>query len=356
MNNIKEDKDKIINKRSKVEKKKIILALAGIVLIGLAIIIYFLYQGNTYVKTIDARVSSDMVSVIAPIPGVIEEILVAEGDAIKKGEIIGTIGSTTVNAPIDGSIVKINGSEGQAIGQGQALAYMANLKDLYISANIEETKIKKIKVGQEVEIRVDAYKKEKLKGRVSSVGMAANSMFSMIPTGSGNGSYTKITQLIPIKITLEENKDLNLLIGMNSEVKINIAKEVAVTDKDAYSKSNKKVISGVIYPIREYIVLAKAQGEIKEILVDKGDWVEEGTLLIKQDDTDLQLQAGGGGMASDSVERLRISYELLNSTYEQNKELYNQGAISKAIYDQSTSQMTNTKGINGNGCLYKQPG
>ncbi len=209
-------------KSGKLEKKKVIMVASGILLVGILIAIYFLYQGNTYVSTIDARIDSNMVSVNAPASGMLEDWAAQEGEMVKKGEILGRIGSTTITSPIDGSVVKISIGNGQAISQGQIVSYIGDTENLYISANIEETKINRIKIGQNVQIKVDAFNGEKLKGEVTNIGKAANSVFSMIPSGSANGSYTKITQLIPIRIDISDKLDLKLLPGMNAEIKIDV--------------------------------------------------------------------------------------------------------------------------------------
>jgi len=86
-------------------------------------------------------------------------------------------------------------------------------------ANIKETSIRSLNVGQPVDIRVDAYPGEVFKGQVQIVGSAATSQFALLPTPNPSGNFTKITQRLPIRISIE-NPDERLRPGMMVEVKI----------------------------------------------------------------------------------------------------------------------------------------
>ena len=210
---------------NKVNKKKLFIVLGMILAVGVLIVAYFVYQGQNYVSTIDARIESNMVTINAPSPGRLTEWTGLEGKMVKQDEIVGRIDAATITSPIDGKIVKVSVKEGQTLSPGQVTGYVADLENLYVTANIEETKIGRVKEGQEVFIKVDAFGGKTFKGTVTSVGDAANSVFSMISSGNSNGNYTKITQLIPIRIAFDEKNDLGLKIGMNTEIKINISSQ-----------------------------------------------------------------------------------------------------------------------------------
>lgn len=128
--------------------------------------------------------------------------------------------SSVVRAPISGVILKKQGTAGEVVTAGQPLATMIDPSDLYINANIDETKLKKVKVGQSVDITIDEYDGLKLSGKVISVGDYANSDLSVIPT-STSGTFTKVVQKIPVKISLPKNK-YKLLPGTNTVVKIHV--------------------------------------------------------------------------------------------------------------------------------------
>ena len=102
------------------------------------------------------------------------------------------------------------------------MGYVANTYDMYIGANIEETDITKIKEGQSVKITLDAYCSQKFEGIVTQVNSITNNALTGQTTSfSTSGTYTKTTQLIPIKIKLV-NSDIPLenIIGTNATVNI----------------------------------------------------------------------------------------------------------------------------------------
>ena len=88
-----------------------------------------------------------------------------------------------------------------------------------------EKKIEKVKIGDPVEISVDAYPNKTFYGKVFTIKSAAASQFSVIPQNNATGNYTKVAQRIPIKITLDSassDNQLYLFPGMNVEVKIKV--------------------------------------------------------------------------------------------------------------------------------------
>ena len=96
---------------------------------------------------------------------------------------------------------------------------LVDSKKLYITANIEENKVEKLKKGQKVDIVLDQYKNKKYEGKISSIGQASTSTFSIFPSSSGT-TFTKVIQKIPVKIEFEH--DDNILLGTNAIVKIHI--------------------------------------------------------------------------------------------------------------------------------------
>jgi multidrug resistance efflux pump len=112
---------------------------------------------------------------------------------------------------------------GDVVRAGQTVLSLIDLSNIWITANIEETKLPTIRVGDHVDITVDAYPKLKLEGSVVVVGAAAASQFALIPANNASGNFTKVTQRIPLKISLkkpENTQDLYLRPGMSVKVKI----------------------------------------------------------------------------------------------------------------------------------------
>jgi multidrug resistance efflux pump len=223
-----------------------IVALLLVIAAGAGLAGYFAYQSYYYVKTEDARISADMVSVTPQISGRLLSWQVKEGDVVDKDtrlgllDTSGVLSTTEVNmqafsqsaastaqktdiiAPIAGKIVQSKVHAGQSVALGQTLAVIANTNDLYVTANIKETLINKVRPGQRVDVSIDAYPGKTFTGRVDSVGEAANSVFSLIPVQSSSGNFTKVTQLIPVKIRFPELSQMAVKLGMNVSVRIHI--------------------------------------------------------------------------------------------------------------------------------------
>ncbi len=213
------------------EKRKFILisVFSTMVIAVLGVVFYYVYQGINYVTTEDARVSGDIARVSPKIVGELEEFNVEEGQYVEKGQLLAlqsieniqdsNIDRALIKAPIRGKIIKKQGIVGENVAPGQILVMIVDPKKLYITANIEETKITKIKPGQNVDITIDEFGKRPFKGKIKAIGQAAASTFSIFPNSSGT-TFTKITQKIPVDIIFEH--DDKVLIGTNAIVKIHV--------------------------------------------------------------------------------------------------------------------------------------
>ena len=147
--------------------------------------------------------------------------------SIKQLEVVNTrLAHTVVVAPMGGMIAKRWVLTGDVMNPGQTMFTMFDLKDVWVLARLEEKKIRDVRIGDRVEIYVDAYPGYVFHGKVFVIKAAAASNFSLIPQDNATGNYTKVEQRIPIKISIEKPKDfpaeepLYLLPGMNVEVKI----------------------------------------------------------------------------------------------------------------------------------------
>jgi len=220
----------------------LVLAVAG----AGGIAFYYHYQNEHYVITEDARIAADMVTITPEISGKLLEWNIKEGDIVQAGQVIGrqdlssvlTSGSVNpqtmeavagvmaekavLKAPISGLVVQSKAVAGQMATPGMSLAVIADIENLYVSANIKEVAIRKVKVGQPVEIKIDAYPGRVLSGRVENIGMATTSVFSLLPAQNSNGNYIKVTQVIPVKIRITSRHNLKLMPGMNVTVKIHV--------------------------------------------------------------------------------------------------------------------------------------
>ncbi|AFM43099.1 multidrug resistance efflux pump [Desulfosporosinus acidiphilus SJ4] len=211
-------------------KKMILLILAVMVVVFAGIGGYYWYQSEYYVSTDDATVTGDLVAVSPQMSGKLVELNVEEGDTVVKGQIVGrqgidnpsdtNIDETVLRAPINGIVIKKQATVGEIVSPGQTIAYLIDPTKLYVSANVEETKLGYVKAGQKVDLTIDQFGNKQFTGTVKYVGEAANSTFSLLPT-STSGTFTKVVQKIPVKIYLDKN-DASILPGTNAVVHIHI--------------------------------------------------------------------------------------------------------------------------------------
>ena len=147
------------------------------------------------------------------------------GKYVESGEILGRVdGGPYIKSPSNGKFIEVDAERGDYVLTTDVMGYVANTYDMYIGANIEETDITKIKEGQSVKVTLDAYGSQKFEGIVTQVNSITNNALTGQTTSfSTSGTYTKTTQLIPIKIKLV-NSDIPLenIIGTNTTVNIKV--------------------------------------------------------------------------------------------------------------------------------------
>ena len=141
--------------------------------------------------------------------------------------------NTSIYSPMNGVLGKRWVLKGDVVQPGQPIFTIFDLSNIWVTAYLEETKLSSINIGDKVEISVDAYPDQNFSGKVYQIGSNTASQFSLIPPSNASGNFTKVTQRIPIKISLEPvnemgspdpSDNLKLLPGMSVEIKIKIRK------------------------------------------------------------------------------------------------------------------------------------
>lgn len=212
-------------------KKAILGGLAAMIAVLAAVGFYYWYRSTHFVITEDARVDADKVRVSPQIAGKLIELKVEEGDEVKAGEIIGRQSDVAlppgadpdlavIRSPISGTVIRKETSVGEVVAPGQAVVMVADLREPYITANIEETELSKIRPGQKVEFTIDAVPGHVFTGRVDSIGEATLSTFSLFSSAGTSGTFTKVVQRVPVKIIFDNYRGQRVLPGMNAVVKI----------------------------------------------------------------------------------------------------------------------------------------
>ncbi len=92
----------------------------------------------------------------------------------------------------------------------------------YVVANFKETQIGRMKPGQKVEIKVDAFS-HKLEGKVESLAGGTGSSFALLPADNASGNFVKVVQRIPVRIDwVNPPADLPLRAGLSADVTVDV--------------------------------------------------------------------------------------------------------------------------------------
>lgn len=131
---------------------------------------------------------------------------------------------TNVLAPNNGVITNRRIEKGSYVSVGSPLFSIVP-DEIWIVANFKENQVGKMHPGQSVEIKVDAYKNRTFKGRIDSIQRASGAKSSLFPPENAVGSFVKIVQRIPVKITFDEpidKSEFNIVSGMSVVPKVKV--------------------------------------------------------------------------------------------------------------------------------------
>jgi membrane fusion protein (multidrug efflux system) len=133
---------------------------------------------------------------------------------------------TEIRSPVAGVVGAKGVRVGQYVRPGGALMSVVPLGEAYIVANFKETQVSRLRIGQPVEIKADAFGKRTIKGRIDSFAPATGSEFAMIPVENAVGNFTKIAQRLPVKIAVDKSQPLAgaLRPGLSVEVRVDVTK------------------------------------------------------------------------------------------------------------------------------------
>ncbi|MDP3077623.1 HlyD family secretion protein [Bradyrhizobium sp.] len=142
---------------------------------------------------------------------------------------------TAVRAPVEGTFSNRMVNTGDFIQAGQRLGNLVPLNSVFIDANFKETQLKRIRPGQPVTIKVDAYGFRKFTGIVDSISPAAGSVFTLLPPDNATGNFTKIVQRLPVRIRVPKDvAGQNLLrAGMSVYTTVDTREGAADADSEA---------------------------------------------------------------------------------------------------------------------------
>ncbi len=124
---------------------------------------------------------------------------------------------TKVTAPQDGWVTKRNVEMGNYVQAGQAVMALVT-PDVWITANFKESQLDRMRVGQKVDISVDAYPDLKLTGHVDSIQRGSGSRFTAFPAENATGNFVKVVQRVPVKIVIDSGLEPGLALPLGVSV------------------------------------------------------------------------------------------------------------------------------------------
>jgi membrane fusion protein (multidrug efflux system) len=126
-----------------------------------------------------------------------------------------------IHAGFDGVIDSVFVDDGEYVSPGSRLLIYHDPNVIWVDANVKETDFERVKPGAHATIEVDAYPDMTFAGKVVRMGQAATSEFALLPSPNPSGNFTKVTQRLPIRISIEQHNGL-LRPGMMVEVSIDV--------------------------------------------------------------------------------------------------------------------------------------
>ncbi|TDG11425.1 HlyD family secretion protein [Seongchinamella unica] len=129
---------------------------------------------------------------------------------------------TEIHAPVDGLIANEVPQVGEMAPSGITLLSMLSTADIWVEANLKETRLAGVEVGQQATVVVDAYPGVEWPAIVESLSPAVGSEFALIPAQNASGNWVKIVQRVPVRLRLlaAEEQKVPLRAGLSAEVRI----------------------------------------------------------------------------------------------------------------------------------------
>ena len=202
----------------------VIALVALIVVIGAVVGGWFILKDMNTLTTDNVKVTADLHAIAPTGAGKLRRLMVAKGSMVAKDQIIAVSeNSGYLKAPVGGEVVECDVTQGQMVSPSTVIAVIADTSDIYIQANVEETAIRKVRPGQVVRVSLDAYPGQTFIGIVREIDkITQNAIAGNTMSFSTSGTYTKVTQTIPVKIDLRDRINLDSLIGTNAAVTIQL--------------------------------------------------------------------------------------------------------------------------------------
>jgi multidrug resistance efflux pump len=205
----------------------IVIAVIAVVA-AIAFAVDYFVVSSRYVSTDNAQVDGTQIPIVAPASGTLVGWSATQGAQLRRDQAVGRVQlqgafvqpQLTIRAPAAGTVAVDSTTEGAYVTAGTQLATAYDTSDLTVTARVDETDIDVVHTGAPVDISVDAYPGVTLTGSVREIQGGAAGVFSPLPQSNSSGNFQKVTQVIPVKIAIDDPRGLDLIPGMNVTVDI----------------------------------------------------------------------------------------------------------------------------------------
>lgn len=114
---------------------------------------------------------------------------------------------TVITAPAAGVVAKRSAEAGSLVNVGQTLMSIVPESAVWVTANLKETELQHVQVGQKASFTVDAYPGRRFTGTVESLSPATGARFALLPPDNATGNFTKVVQRVPVRIAVDRPLD-----------------------------------------------------------------------------------------------------------------------------------------------------
>ncbi len=143
-----------------------------------------------------------------------------------RDEVLLKLDKTRLRAPVDGVITVLSLEQGEYVEEGRPLFAIVDDRKPWIEANLKETELTHVEVGQKVTIEIDAYPGVAWEAEVASISPSTGAEFSILPPQNASGNWVKVVQRVPVKLVLVPGQDRPVLrSGMTADVSIDTLRE-----------------------------------------------------------------------------------------------------------------------------------
>jgi membrane fusion protein (multidrug efflux system) len=132
------------------------------------------------------------------------------------------LGYTKITAPADGYASKLTAHEGQLVTMGQPIIELVPT-GTYVIANFKETQVGHMRIGQPVEVKVDALPGQTFQGKIDSLAGGTGASFSLLPADNATGNFVKVVQRVPVRVAwVNPPGDGTLRAGLSADVTVDV--------------------------------------------------------------------------------------------------------------------------------------